>query len=133
MSKRRRKKRASQPFALPGSSAGADPQEADAAAAPGREMSFSDSTSHWLSEGDTLGDAADGAQSLRPASSRGRELGVIGGAIVLGLALIWILRGHAGSSHPAAPPAATSGDVATAATVLTHRAESALADGKADR
>jgi Flp pilus assembly protein TadD len=131
MSKRRRKKRASahsSPVA-----AGAepmDPQEGEVGSAPDEQMAFSESTSHWLAEGDTLSDAAD---RLRPPSDRRRDVAVIGGAILLGLALIVILRGHAGSTQPAAAPAPAHGDVATAATVLTHRAESALADGKPDR
>jgi tetratricopeptide (TPR) repeat protein len=132
MSKRRRKKRPSQQSAVARGTTRSGPQAPQAGAAPALEMSFSESTDHWLAEGDTLSDAADGAAALHPASTRRRDMAVIGGAIVLGLALIWILRGHAGTNNPAVP-AAVPGDVATAATVLTHRAESALADGKAER
>jgi tetratricopeptide (TPR) repeat protein len=110
------------------------PPAAEAAAAePGQEMTLSESTLHWLVDGEvpieptgpnpTLAPIYD---SHAPVAGRKRTVAVIGGAAVLALAVALVL--HAQAAHDE-KPAAVAPSVGSA-DLLIHRAEAALAKGR---
>jgi hypothetical protein len=117
------------------------PPAADAAAAkppeeaaePGQEMTLSESTLHWLVDGEvpieptgpnpTLAPIYD---SHAPVAGRKRTVAVIGGAAVLALVVALVLHALAARHEE---PAAVAPSVGSA-DLLIHRAEAALAQGR---
>jgi hypothetical protein len=89
---------------------------AAAAAAPAEELGFSESTAHWLAQGDQTGPIAlvDESAAGRFAggdTGKRRDLAILGGAALLALGLVWILHGHGsqpGHGSVPAPPAAAA-------------------------
>src|SRR5262245_43180916 len=97
------------------------------AVAPAQEMSFSESTTHWLERGER-GDAAQdldggtGRDRFEPTfTTRRRDLAILGAAGALAIALVLYLQGRA-PPPPPPPPSRT----ASAATLI-GQAEKALA------
>ena len=101
------------------------------AAEPGQEMALSESTLHWLVDGElpieptgpTLVPIYD---SHAPVAGRKRAVAVIGGAAVLALVVALVLHALAAHSEKTAavPPSVGSADL------LIHQAEAALAQGR---
>jgi hypothetical protein len=104
----------------------------DEAALPSEEMGFSNSTLHWLSDGDrsrpTTGQFPITLPSFdptAPVAGRRRAVLVVGGAAAVALVVAGALYIHAYRHRP--PPVATAPDPAR---VLTARAERALAENR---
>jgi len=117
------------PDAPPATDAAAKPPEE--AAEPGQEMTLSESTLHWLVDGElpieptgpTLAPIYD---SHAPVAGRRRTVAVIGGAAVLALIVALVLHALAARHEQ---PAAAAPSVGSA-DLLIHRAEAALAQGR---
>jgi tetratricopeptide (TPR) repeat protein len=119
------------PDAPPATDAAAKPPEE--AAEPGQEMTLSESTLHWLVDGEvpieptgpnpTLAPIYD---SHAPVAGRKRTVAVIGGAAVLALCVALVLHAQAARHEK---PAAVAPSVGSA-DLLIHRAEAALAQGR---
>jgi hypothetical protein len=117
----------------PPATADAAAKPAEAAAEPGQEMTLSESTLHWLVDGElpieptgpnpTLAPIYD---SHAPVAGRKRTVAVIGGAAVLALGVAWALHAQAAHHEKAAAVAPSLGS----ADLLIHRAEAALAQGR---
>ncbi len=120
---------AASPDAPPATDAAAKPPEE--AAEPGQEMTLSESTLHWLVDGElpieptgpTLAPIYD---SHAPVAGRKRTVAVIGGAAVLALVVALVLHALAARHEQ---PAAVAPSVGSA-DLLIHRAEAALAQGR---
>ena len=111
----------------------AAPKPPEAAAEPGQEMTLSESTLHWLVDGELPIEPTGPNPMLAPiydprapVVGRKRTVVVIGGAAVLALCVAWAL--HAQAAHHekmvALAPSVGSADL------LIHRAETALAQGR---
>jgi hypothetical protein len=119
------------PDSPPATDAAAKPPEE--AAEPGQEMTLSESTLHWLVDGEvpieptgpnpTLAPIYD---SHAPVAGRRRTVAVIGGAAVLALIVALVLHALAARHEQ---PAAVAPSVGSA-DLLIHRAEAALAQGR---
>jgi hypothetical protein len=117
------------PDAPPATDAAAKPPEE--AAEPGQEMTLSESTLHWLVDGElpieptgpTLAPIYD---SHAPVAGRKRTVAVIGGAAVLALVVALVLHALAARHEQ---PAAVAPSVGSA-DLLIHRSEAALAQGR---
>jgi hypothetical protein len=106
---------------------------AEPAAEPKQEMGLSESTLHWLVDGEQAVEPASNDPSTAPhydasapVAGRRRTIAVIGGAAVLAVIVAAVLHTQA-ASHRAAVEATT----VEPAAVLTGRAETALAAGRA--
>jgi hypothetical protein len=85
-----------------------------AAAAPAEELGFSESTAHWLAQGDQTGpiqlvDEHAAGRFTGGDTGKRRDLAIVGGAALLALGLVWILHGRGsqpGHAPVPAPPAA---------------------------
>jgi hypothetical protein len=106
------------------------------AAEPKQEMGLSESTLHWLVDGEQAIEpvandpgTAPHYDPRAPVAGRKRTVVVIGGAAIVAFAVAVVLHGQAARNRAAAniPPAAT----AEPAAVLTRRAETAVAQGRA--
>ncbi|HVV50165.1 MAG TPA: hypothetical protein VHO06_10935, partial [Polyangia bacterium] len=102
------------------------------AAEPKQEMGLSESTLHWLVDGEVPVEALahDPATAphydLRaPVAGRRRTVAVVGGAAILAFVVAGVLHAQAGRHHADAQATA-----AEPADVLTHRAEAALTAGR---
>jgi tetratricopeptide (TPR) repeat protein len=102
------------------------------ASEPKQEMGLSESTLHWLVDGEQAlepreNDPATGPvyDSRAPVAGRKRTVAVIGGAAIAAFVVALLLHGQA-ASHRTAVETPT----AEPASVLTHRAETALAAGR---
>jgi hypothetical protein len=88
------------------------PPAADAAA-PAEELGFSESTAHWLAQGDQTGpialvdEAAAGRFAGGDAGKR-RDLAILGGAALLALGLVWILHGRGSQPDHGPVPSPTA-------------------------
>lgn len=103
----------------------------EGAAEPGQEMALSESTLHWLVDGElpvepTGPQLAPIYDSRAPVVGRKRTFAILGGAAVLALGVALLLHAQAASSEKATAPAANVGS----ADLLIHRAEAALAQGR---
>lgn len=103
------------------------------ASLPKQELALSESTLHWLVDGEHPIEASEPNPVLVPAydprapvAGRKRTFAIIGGAAILSLGIAWAL--HAQAAHHRTV-AAESAD--NSADVLVHRAEAALAQGRA--
>jgi hypothetical protein len=119
MSKRKKRKSAAPdaPSSTPGEPAEPAPppaeHEAAPAAIPSGELGFSESTAHWLAQGEGTGPTALGDEygpaaraewkASWTASNRRRDMMIIGGATLLAAWFAWILHGRA-SRHEPPPP-----------------------------
>jgi hypothetical protein len=103
------------------------------AAEPGQEMTLSESTLHWLVDGEVPVEPTGPNPALAPiydsrapVAGRKRTVAVIGGAAVLALGVALVL--HAKAAHhekaPAVAPSVGSADL------LIYRAEAARAQGR---
>jgi len=117
--------------AAEGATATASPEPAPHAVEPKHEMSFSESTTHWLARGEGGGAALeidDGPGSGRYEQptpwTRRRDLGILAGAILVAIFFLFLIHGRA----PAPPPAPPSRSQAAAA--LVERAVHALTIGR---
>jgi tetratricopeptide (TPR) repeat protein len=106
------------------------------AAEPNQEMGLSESTLHWLVDGEQAVEpvshepgTAPHYDPRAPVAGRKRTVAVIGGAAIVALVVAIALHGQAARNRAAAgtPAAAT----AEPAAVLTERAGAALAQGRA--
>ena len=111
--------------------ASAAPQLAPAAE-PKQEMGLSESTLHWLVDGEKPVEAlpddpgtAPHYDPRAPVPGRKRTVAVIGGAAVLAFAVAALLHAQAGGHR-----ADTAADANEPAEVLTQRAETALVAGR---
>jgi hypothetical protein len=102
------------------------------AAEPSQEMGLSESTLHWLVDGEQPIEASEPNPVLvpiydprAPVAGRKRTFGIIGGAAVLSLGIAWAL--HALAAHHGTTSAVATVD---SADLLIHRAEAALAEGR---
>ncbi|HEY6475112.1 MAG TPA: hypothetical protein VI456_00940 [Polyangia bacterium] len=110
----------------------ADSAWEEKASEPKQEMGLSESTLHWLVDGEQAlepreNDPGTGPayDSRAPIAGRKRTVAVIGGAAVVALALALLLHGQA-ARHETMAPVPT----AEPASLLTKRAETALAAGR---
>jgi tetratricopeptide (TPR) repeat protein len=132
---------ASSPAELAASTAKpAEPEQAAApeqgpAAEPNQEMGLSESTLHWLVDGEKAIEpvandpgTAPHYDPRAPVAGRKRTVVVIGGAAVVAFVVAVVLHGQAARNRAAAgaPPVVR----AEPAAVLTQRAEAALAQGR---
>jgi hypothetical protein len=110
--------------------------ESDAlpAAEPKQEMGLSESTLHWLVDGEKAIEpvaqdpgTAPHYDASAPVAGRKRAVVVIGGAAILAFIVAVVLHGQAARNRVADVPAANTEPAA----VLTQRAEAALAQGRA--
>jgi len=106
------------------------------AAEPKQEMGLSESTLHWLVDGEQAIEpvandpgTAPHYDPRAPVAGRKRTVVVIGGAAIVAFVVALVLHGQAARTRAAtsAPPAAH----AEPAAVLTQRAEIAFAEGRA--
>ncbi len=102
------------------------------ASEPKQEMGLSESTLHWLVDGEQAlepreGDPATGPvyDPRAPVAGRKRTVAVIGGAAVVAFAVAMLLHGQA--ARHASPVEAPTAEPAS---VLTKRAETALGAGR---
>jgi hypothetical protein len=102
------------------------------AAEPSQEMGLSESTLHWLVDGEQAIEPSERNPVLAPiydarapVAGRKRTFAIIGGAAILSLGIAWAL--HAQAARHQTTAAATTVD---SADLLTHRAEAALAQGR---
>jgi hypothetical protein len=107
---------------------------AEPAAEPSQEMGLSESTLHWLVDGEQPVEpiANDPATQPHydpraPVAGRKRTVALIGGAAVLAFVVALVLHGQAASNRAAVEPP----EAAEPAAVLTQRAETALSAGRA--
>jgi tetratricopeptide (TPR) repeat protein len=105
------------------------------AAEPKQEMGLSESTLHWLVDGEQATDpianepgTAPHYDPRAPVAGRKRTVVVIGGAAILAFVVAVVLHGQAARNRAAAGAPAVAR--AEPAAVLTQRAESALAQGR---
>jgi hypothetical protein len=103
------------------------------AAEPSQEMGLSESTLHWLVDGEVPIEPSEAHPVLAPiydprapVAGRTRTFTIIGGAAVLALGIAWALHAQA-AHHRSATATATT--VNNSADLLLHRAEAALAQG----
>lgn len=103
------------------------------ASEPKQEMALSESTLHWLVDGEQPIEAGEPNPILAPVydarapvAGRKRTFAIIGGAAVLSLGIAWAL--HAQAAHHRTVAAASADN---SADLLVHRAEAALAQGRA--
>jgi hypothetical protein len=113
----------------PPAAAGAD----EPASLPKQELALSESTLHWLVDGEQPIEPSEANpvlapiyDSRAPVAGRKRTFAIIGGAAVLSLGIAWAL--HAQAAHHRTVAAESADD---SADVLVHRAEAALAQGRA--
>jgi tetratricopeptide (TPR) repeat protein len=111
----------------------ADQAWEEKASEPKQEMGLSESTLHWLVDGEKAIEPHDGEpgtgpvyDSRAPVAGRKRTVAVVGGAAVVALVVATLLHFSA-TRHETAPQAPTI----EAASVLTQRAEAALSAGRA--
>ena len=105
------------------------------AAEPKQEMGLSESTLHWLVDGEKAIEpvanepgTAPHYDPRAPVAGRKRTVVVIGGAAILAFVVAVVLHGQAARNRATASiPAITSAEPAA---VLTQRAEAALAQGR---
>jgi tetratricopeptide (TPR) repeat protein len=109
-------------------------KSAEPAAEPSQEMGLSESTLHWLVDGEQPVEpiANDPATQPHydpraPVAGRKRTVALIGGAAVLAFVVALVLHGQAASNRAAVEPP----EAADPAAVLTQRAETALSAGRA--
>jgi hypothetical protein len=102
------------------------------AAEPSQEMGLSESTLHWLVDGEVPIEPSEAHPVLAPlydprapVAGRTRTFAIIGGAAILSLGIAWAL--HAQAAHHRNASAVASVD---SADLLMHRAEAALAQGR---
>jgi hypothetical protein len=105
------------------------------AAEPKQEMGLSESTLHWLVDGEQAIEpvanepgTAPHYDPRAPVAGRKRTVAVIGGAAILALVVAVVLHGQAARNRTAADAPAANTEPAA---VLTQRAEAALAQGRA--
>jgi len=107
------------------------------AAEPKQEMGLSESTLHWLVDGEQAVEpvandpgTAPHYDPRAPVAGRKRTVVVIGGAAIVAFIVAIVLHGQAARNRAATyvPPAVSSEPAA----VLTQRAEAALAQGRSD-
>ncbi len=110
----------------------AAPKTAEPSAEPKQEMGLSESTLHWLVDGEQPVEALSGDPSTAPhydpsapVAGRRRTIAVIGGAAILAVIVAAVLHTQA-AGHRAQTEATT----VEPAAVLTQRAEAALAAGR---
>jgi hypothetical protein len=120
--------------APPGQAPRAEPKQSPAAE-PTQEMGLSESTLHWLVDGEkaiepVVNDpgTAPHYDPRAPVAGRKRTVVVIGGAAVVAFVVALVLHGQAARNRAASVPAVASAEPAA---VLTRRAEAALAQGRA--
>jgi hypothetical protein len=108
------------------------PKAEEPAAEPKQEMGLSESTLHWLVDGEQPVEAlandpttAPHYDPHAPVAGRKRTIAVIGGATVLAFIIAAVLHMQAASHR-----AAVEATIAEPAAVLTQRAEAALAAGR---
>jgi len=102
------------------------------AAEPSQEMGLSESTLHWLVDGEQAIEPSERNPVLAPVydarapvAGRKRTFAIIGGAAILSLGIAWALHAQAARHQTAAAaPTVDSADL------LIHRAEAALAQGR---
>lgn len=107
------------------------------AAEPKQEMGLSESTLHWLVDGEQAIEpvandpgTAPHYDPRAPVAGRKRTVVVIGGAAIVAFVVAVVLHGQAARNRAAVvSPAAASAEPAA---VLTQRAAAALAQGRAD-
>jgi hypothetical protein len=105
------------------------------AAEPSQEMGLSESTLHWLVDGEVPIEPSEAHPILAPiydprapVAGRTRTFAIIGGAAVLAMGIAWAL--HAQAAHHRNATAAVATTVNNSADLLLHRAEAALAQGR---
>jgi len=105
------------------------------AAEPQQEMALSESTLHWLVDGEQAIDpvtnepgTAPHYDPRAPVAGRKRTVAVIGGAAILALVVAVVLHGQAARNRPTGDAPAANTEPAA---VLTERAEAALVQGRA--
>ena len=105
------------------------------AAEPKQEMGLSESTLHWLVDGEQAIEpvanepgTAPHYDPRAPVAGRKRTVAVIGGAAILALVVAVVLHGQAARNRAAGDAPAANKEPAA---VLTERAEAALAQGRA--
>ena len=121
------------PEELPAAKSDEQPQ---LAAEPKQEMGLSESTLHWLVDGEQAIEpvandpgTAPHYDPRAPVAGRKRTVVVIGGAAILAFGVAVVLHGQAARNRADAnPPPAASAEPAA---VLTQRAETALGQGRA--
>jgi tetratricopeptide (TPR) repeat protein len=103
------------------------------ASLPKQELALSESTLHWLVDGEQPIEVSEPNPILAPiydarapVAGRKRTFAIIGGAAVLSLGIAWAL--HAQAAHHRTVAVASADD---SADLLVHRAEAALAQGRA--
>jgi tetratricopeptide (TPR) repeat protein len=103
------------------------------ASEPKQEMGLSESTLHWLVDGEQAIEPHDNEpgtgpvyDSRAPVAGRKRTVAVVGGAAVVALVIVALLHFQAAGHQTAAPLAEVE-----PASVLTQRAETALSAGRA--
>jgi tetratricopeptide (TPR) repeat protein len=110
------------------------PKGDEPAAEPNQEMGLSESTLHWLVDGEKAVEPLEQDPATAPhydpaaaVAGRRRTVAVIGGAAVLAFVVAAVLHGQASRNRTAEAPQ----QAAEPAAVLTQRAEAALAQGRA--
>ena len=105
------------------------------AAEPRQEMGLSESTLHWLVDGEQAIEpvanepgTAPHYDPRAPVAGRKRTVAVIGGAAILALVVAVVLHGQAARNRATGDAPAANTEPAA---VLTQRAEAALAQGRA--
>ena len=124
------------PEELPADKADKEDVKADVPAAePKQEMGLSESTLHWLVDGEQAMEpvanepgTAPHYDPRAPVAGRKRTVAVIGGAAILALVVAAVLHGQAARNRATGDAPAANTEPAA---VLTQRAETALAQGRA--